>query len=909
MENNSNNLPKQQPFGRLVNKPTAKVKPVIKQAPSIRENLERWKEPASSAVAPNSAAAPPPTANVQPQQIFLHSRSSSMHDVDEAKDELFQDDISTYINSQVTAQVLRRTSLKRKELCISPKRGINPNSYSQNQINRQNRRSEPILEISKSSAPLRDEDMIAHLNRPVTRRSVPPPETRRSQSISDLADISRNSAPTNGNSHLPVKTNPANIREKLRDFVKRRSLDRPNPTSPTTPKSSISQNTPSPINSATSGNSARPVIKSPIVGQSPDIRNRTEIPPSSGIQSPIAGLANRLGNAYASSQTNATSSTTSLNHQNSSSVQNSRLNFKSVANSSYVPLQFKRNNQNYRNHENASRPVSFPESLLPSLPLPPVSSFDNSSVSGSISAGKKENNSSSPPSPRVFHFRTPSDSRRTPIIFPLNEDQSSSPESPAADKPLPASPTSPTTTSPTSAPLYASQSQLASFQAARSSQRQLMKLDRCRSAENMTQLAGSNPSQRLVNAAAAAPIRRDCSYDSSNQLNPSQSMEVLREEEPQNNAFGQNITQRKARTPVRTNSEEDNNSTPNSSRRGSSIADKIRALGLSQEALRSTTTSPAMTASRGTLDSISENNAAPDLQNSSSSFFRPIRSSSESLNRSHSSLAEESFPDPPPPASETRLDRQSSLEIPVEIPSEISGIFDKIKRASTDPPEEDSLPTPQEPDACLLPKDYFDPSGLLKLNEKDANNIDDSDSDETSLSDVIMQHEKRVLDMANLREEVILGYRDNEAFGDTVNTVIKEKCPRNIVSKYMLFVEDIESNFKLRSKLAGRLMRAEASLKNGSHDLATTEALKQKYQVLKSQMSESEKCSNHCRQREAFVTEALQRQLEPDEFDNFVKYVCEKRQCLDEQCEIEEKIRVFESQLAQLKEVRKVQHT
>ena len=69
--------------------------------------------------------------------------------------------------------------------------------------------------------------------------------------------------------------------------------------------------------------------------------------------------------------------------------------------------------------------------------------------------------------------------------------------------------------------------------------------------------------------------------------------------------------------------------------------------------------------------------------------------------------------------------------------------------------------------------------------------------------------------MANLREEVILGYRDNEAFGDTVHTVIKEKCPRNIVSKYMLFVEDIESNFKLRSKLAGRLMRAEASLKNG----------------------------------------------------------------------------------------------
>jgi len=44
--------------------------------------LERWKQPAASAVAPpNSAAAAPPVANVQPQQIFLHSRSSSIHEI------------------------------------------------------------------------------------------------------------------------------------------------------------------------------------------------------------------------------------------------------------------------------------------------------------------------------------------------------------------------------------------------------------------------------------------------------------------------------------------------------------------------------------------------------------------------------------------------------------------------------------------------------------------------------------------------------------------------------------------------------------------------------------------------------------------------------------------------------------
>ena len=91
----------------------------------------------------------------------------------------------------------------------------------------------------------------------------------------------------------------------------------------------------------------------------------------------------------------------------------------------------------------------------------------------------------------------------------------------------------------------------------------------------MTQLAATPMTQRLINAAASqnTPIRN---YEFN--LMPSQSMEILREEEPQNRAspFEQNVTLRKARTPVRTNSQEDNNSTPNSSRRGSSIADKIR---------------------------------------------------------------------------------------------------------------------------------------------------------------------------------------------------------------------------------------------------------------------------------------------------------------------------------------------
>lgn len=159
--------------------------------------------------------------------------------------------------------------------------------------------------------------------------------------------------------------------------------------------------------------------------------------------------------------------------------------------------------------------------------------------------------------------------------------------SPAADKPLPASPVSPqssisTPGTPSSppGPKVAQVSSVTSFHNARTHHRHIMKLDRCRSAENMTQLT-TTPTSRLaaLNSAGDKRIRGGNSNDlNSTNLMPSQSMEILREEEttPNGSPYGGNVTFRKVRTPVRKNSDEENNSTPNSSRRGSAIADKIR---------------------------------------------------------------------------------------------------------------------------------------------------------------------------------------------------------------------------------------------------------------------------------------------------------------------------------------------
>ena len=67
-------------------------------------------------------------------------------------------------------------------------------------------------------------------------------------------------------------------------------------------------------------------------------------------------------------------------------------------------------------------------------------------------------------------------------------------------------------------------------------------------------------------------------------------------------------------------------------------------------------------------------------------------------------------------------------------------------------------------------------------------------------------------------------------------------------------------------------------------------------------MVDARKCDAHCGNRERRVTEALERQLSPEEFSRYCAYVSEKRSLLEEQREIEERIRMGDAQLVLLKE-------
>ena len=133
------------------------------------------------------------------------------------------------------------------------------------------------------------------------------------------------------------------------------------------------------------------------------------------------------------------------------------------------------------------------------------------------------------------------------------------------------------------------------------------------------------------------------------------------------------------------------------------------------------------------------------------------------------------------------------------------------------------------------------------------------------------------------------------------------------------FVEDIQSSYKLKEQLNGRMVRAEAAFKEAQHgqDIKVKEACEQKVKALKAQQQEAERLNNHCKEREVkgilyysivtciiqhIVTESLRAHIDEENFLKFQHYIKQKRILLEEQNDTEERIKGAELILKQLKE-------
>ena len=312
---------------------------------------------------------------------------------------------------------------------------------------------------------------------------------------------------------------------------------------------------------------------------------------------------------------------------------------------------------------------------------------------------------------------------------------------------------------------------------------------------------------------------------------------------------------------------------------GSRIAELQMSLGMVPEsgANHSRPISPLTTSRSSMLNSITESDPVLD-QSASSSGARQPPSRQESVSSTYARSESSSVgphPDFPLPPSELLLENVPPAvpvnNVPVgavpEIPEDIQKTMSQIKRASDSMPELDAIgpssnpmsprllptppiepvpisgspspngtPPPPEPDTELLPNSYFQPQLIAKLRLVDSDNAENenssSSSNEEQISDVILKHERNILHLTQIKEELIVVYRNNEELGEEIGNIIKNKCPKTVVSSYLIFNEDIESQFSLMSKLSGRLLRVESSLKE-EHDPATREALEQKYKALK----------------------------------------------------------------------------
>ena len=529
--------------------------------------------------------------------------------------------------------------------------------------------------------------------------------------------------------------------------------------------------------------------------------------------------------------------------------------------------------------------------------------------------------------------RQPSDNRRNPWVVPNDEE-----ECHMADQSQPLRPTS----------YYNERTQHRHIA--------LKPRDRCRSEENMNfhqhHERLRNIEKRIIcndrnstNIITTTTTTTTHSRPAHSHNNVCKSMEILREhdsrlDDRRNRPQSQEILPE----PLSTSTEELLNRTAEqycirprkSANRGcvtASIAERKLQLGMLPDgSKRNTSQSPTfLTSSRTSiLNSIIESH-----DDKESAHFRPICPDSEVITASSSaqprlersppsrqesnisvgssySRSESSSVGPHPefPLPPTENELMAAHEVPSipspsdltpNVPDDIQKTFDQIKRSSDSPPEE---PPPPEPDTGLLPNSYFQPPLMAKLKlgeSEDKDSEQESTSSEEQISDVILKHERIILQLTEFKEDLIDVYRKNELIGEQINIVIKNQCPKSVVSKYHLFVEDIESNFNLLSKLSGRILRAEASMSE-QHDETTREAIIQKFAALKGQMADAEKCRQHCDTRESLVQNALEKQLTDEEYAKYNGYVLEKRHILEEQRMIEERIRMVEAQLVQLKE-------
>uniref|UniRef100_UPI00358FCE07 protein Shroom2 isoform X2 n=1 Tax=Myxine glutinosa TaxID=7769 RepID=UPI00358FCE07 len=163
---------------------------------------------------------------------------------------------------------------------------------------------------------------------------------------------------------------------------------------------------------------------------------------------------------------------------------------------------------------------------------------------------------------------------------------------------------------------------------------------------------------------------------------------------------------------------------------------------------------------------------------------------------------------------------------------------------------------------------------------------------------------RKLQTLREARQSLLQDVHENEQLGANVEVNVCAVCKPNELDKYRMFVGDLDKVVNLLLSLSGRLARVDNALCSLGEDtrLDDRHLLEQKRRVLSAQHQDACELKENLERRRHLVDSILAGLLSPDHLQDYQHFIKMKSALVEEQRELDEKIKLGEEQLRCLRE-------
>uniref|UniRef100_A0A8C4NLU9 ASD2 domain-containing protein n=1 Tax=Eptatretus burgeri TaxID=7764 RepID=A0A8C4NLU9_EPTBU len=163
---------------------------------------------------------------------------------------------------------------------------------------------------------------------------------------------------------------------------------------------------------------------------------------------------------------------------------------------------------------------------------------------------------------------------------------------------------------------------------------------------------------------------------------------------------------------------------------------------------------------------------------------------------------------------------------------------------------------------------------------------------------------RKLQTLREARQSLLQDVHENEQLGANVEVNVCAVCKPNELDKYRMFVGDLDKVVNLLLSLSGRLARVDNALCSLGEDtrLEDRHLLEEKRRVLSAQYQDACELKENLERRRHLVDSILAGLLSPDHLQDYQHFIKLKSALVEEQRELDEKIKLGEEQLRCLRE-------